>query len=336
MSHYFNNMLMNAFGLFVKCICSFFQERVFMKFEETLNLNGTRGNFFLHQRWLLCGSLDATWVFPKIVLPPKWMVKIMENPMNKWMIWEENPLFSETPTWQSTMLCYAENVRMKLQDPRIVNFSEKNPGNLRHAYSMVNTLEFLIGIYTYILIYVQTYIYHVYTFMNCLTNLSIILLMEEILHQLRLVINTIFKLYNISQVVVWDSEPSPVVQSFLLELSGDSLETCRQWSHPQLNLFAVEQARRPSHLSYQKKKNDDGGSTEWGWLEADRSFRRNPKAVGTMGWSVHGGTLWVHSHFSFDAGWWINPNLSWIRFRLTYACLKIEGSISGILTWGYP
>ena len=27
---------------------------------------------------------------------PKWMVKIMENPMNKWMIWGENPLFSET------------------------------------------------------------------------------------------------------------------------------------------------------------------------------------------------------------------------------------------------
>ena len=27
----------------------------------------------------------------------KWMVKIMENPMNKWMILGENPLFSETP-----------------------------------------------------------------------------------------------------------------------------------------------------------------------------------------------------------------------------------------------
>ena len=29
---------------------------------------------------------------------PKWMVKIMENPLLKWMIWEENPLFSEIPT----------------------------------------------------------------------------------------------------------------------------------------------------------------------------------------------------------------------------------------------
>ena len=27
---------------------------------------------------------------------PKWMVKIMENPDLKWMIWGENPLFSET------------------------------------------------------------------------------------------------------------------------------------------------------------------------------------------------------------------------------------------------
>jgi len=38
-----------------------------------------------------------TWVFPKIGgKNPKWMVKIMENPMNKWMIWGENPLFSKT------------------------------------------------------------------------------------------------------------------------------------------------------------------------------------------------------------------------------------------------
>ena len=29
---------------------------------------------------------------------PKWMVKIMENPMNKWMIWGVFPLFLETPT----------------------------------------------------------------------------------------------------------------------------------------------------------------------------------------------------------------------------------------------
>ena len=42
------------------------------------------------------------WVFPKIGgKPPKWMVKIMENPMNKWMIWVVFPLFLETPIWFS-------------------------------------------------------------------------------------------------------------------------------------------------------------------------------------------------------------------------------------------
>ncbi len=27
---------------------------------------------------------------------PKWMVKVMENPMNKWMIWGENSIFVNT------------------------------------------------------------------------------------------------------------------------------------------------------------------------------------------------------------------------------------------------
>ena len=39
------------------------------------------------------------WVFPRGG-PPKWMVKIMENPMNKWMIWGVFPLFLETPIYQ--------------------------------------------------------------------------------------------------------------------------------------------------------------------------------------------------------------------------------------------
>ena len=33
--------------------------------------------------------------------PSKWMVKIMENPIFQWMIWGENPLFSETLIWDS-------------------------------------------------------------------------------------------------------------------------------------------------------------------------------------------------------------------------------------------
>ena len=31
--------------------------------------------------------------------PPKWMVKIMENPINPWMIWGENPLLA-APTFR--------------------------------------------------------------------------------------------------------------------------------------------------------------------------------------------------------------------------------------------
>ena len=38
------------------------------------------------------------WVFPKIGgFPPKWMVKTMENPMNKWMIWGETHYFRKHP-----------------------------------------------------------------------------------------------------------------------------------------------------------------------------------------------------------------------------------------------
>ena len=47
-------------------------------------------------------------VEPKIgvVNPLKWMVKIVENPMNKWMIWGETPLFLETPIKsRETILC---------------------------------------------------------------------------------------------------------------------------------------------------------------------------------------------------------------------------------------
>ena len=32
-------------------------------------------------------------------LPPKWMVKIMENPMNKWMIWGAHPYFWKHPSY---------------------------------------------------------------------------------------------------------------------------------------------------------------------------------------------------------------------------------------------
>ena len=40
--------------------------------------------------------LDHMGVNPKRDGTPKWMVYFMKNPMNKWMIWEETPLFLET------------------------------------------------------------------------------------------------------------------------------------------------------------------------------------------------------------------------------------------------
>ena len=45
-----------------------------------------------------------TWVFPKIVVSPKWMVKIMENQTPIKMDDLGVPLFLETPTWYSNLL----------------------------------------------------------------------------------------------------------------------------------------------------------------------------------------------------------------------------------------
>ena len=59
---------------------------------------GGLGNSFKMTIYFAMLWFDALpkWVFPKIgVFPPKWMVKIMENPINKWMIWGgKTPLFS--------------------------------------------------------------------------------------------------------------------------------------------------------------------------------------------------------------------------------------------------
>ncbi len=49
------------------------------------------------QQW----TSETIWVFPtknRGILPPKWMVKIMEHLMNKWMIWGYcSPIFGSTP-----------------------------------------------------------------------------------------------------------------------------------------------------------------------------------------------------------------------------------------------
>ena len=60
------------------------------------NLSGGCLGFLNHQPMVNPGKLTwnvhhGCWT-PKIgVKPPKWMVKIMENPINPWMIWGENP-----------------------------------------------------------------------------------------------------------------------------------------------------------------------------------------------------------------------------------------------------
>ena len=65
------------------------------------------------------GDHFAIRVFPKIMLPPKWMVKIMENPMNKWMIWGVFPplIFGSTP----------ESFQLSLASP-----SHRLPQQLEH------------------------------------------------------------------------------------------------------------------------------------------------------------------------------------------------------------
>ena len=41
---------------------------------------------------------EERWGFPKIGgKTPKWMVKIMESPMNKWMIWGKTHYFRKHP-----------------------------------------------------------------------------------------------------------------------------------------------------------------------------------------------------------------------------------------------
>ena len=48
-------------------------------------------------------TISNMWIFPRNTATPKWMVKIMENPTNKWMIWGVLPLFLETPRYDVTI-----------------------------------------------------------------------------------------------------------------------------------------------------------------------------------------------------------------------------------------
>ena len=47
------------------------------------------------------------------ILPPTWMVKIMENPMNKWMIWEVFPtIFGNTHCYYDSIMSYSIQMRI--------------------------------------------------------------------------------------------------------------------------------------------------------------------------------------------------------------------------------
>ena len=65
-------------------------------FPGIISLLNFRGVFHIIPRGRL--AFIDVWVLPKIVVPQNgWF--IVENPMNKWMIWGETPLFLETPIW---------------------------------------------------------------------------------------------------------------------------------------------------------------------------------------------------------------------------------------------
>ena len=77
--------------------------------ETTVELDG--GTASQRSRWTDCRKNwrrpDSRcwwkWMSREVDVPPKWMMKIMENPMNKWMIWGGKPLFLETSKWLGSM-----------------------------------------------------------------------------------------------------------------------------------------------------------------------------------------------------------------------------------------
>ena len=45
-------------------------------------------------------------MFPKIMVPPKWMVKIMKNPIKKDDLGGKSPIFGSTPRCQLMVNCW--------------------------------------------------------------------------------------------------------------------------------------------------------------------------------------------------------------------------------------
>ncbi len=73
------------------------------------------------------GHQKSTWMFPKIGgKPPKWMVKILENPMNKWMIWEFSHYFWKHPhqtLLEARIICnIVISCNVMVDDYRLIKF----------------------------------------------------------------------------------------------------------------------------------------------------------------------------------------------------------------------
>ena len=70
----------------------------------------------------MCFFLGLIWVFPRMVgFPPKWMVKIMENPYEQMDDLGENPLFKETPICANAPKWVIYSYRVKFQIVSIKN-----------------------------------------------------------------------------------------------------------------------------------------------------------------------------------------------------------------------
>ena len=88
--------------------------------------------------WKTCRSYTYG-CFQKLVVPQNgWF--IMENPINPWMIWGENPIFSETPTYTHIELYALPDIGLVREFVRVwhpaITFASKKSNPWRHIYSL--------------------------------------------------------------------------------------------------------------------------------------------------------------------------------------------------------
>ncbi len=81
------------------------------------------------------------WMFPKIGgKPPKWMVKIMEKPMNKWMIWGYTYFWKHPYDWMPRV-SNENTFTLDIQSPSSshtfhVSFGVSEFGSLKKAFRL--------------------------------------------------------------------------------------------------------------------------------------------------------------------------------------------------------